>query len=281
MSLSVINKYSYIRHSLRNRSSKITHQDKSNNSIQTYIQKLPNICEFKTIKNKKILTLNKKKRSFDNRNYFKDNKINLNSFFSSKTNRGTDTSICKKINVNAMKRSSSTPNIVRTFEFNKKKINNNLNDTICLLSTDFQVKNFSMDPIKVIDYLKLNNNKKIFFSPIHNKNDLDNTNQKIEKSNVNIKNLFCVDIKNETKKKNDVIYKILRENNALKKIMRRLKDKAVNECNKLYPTDMAYNSKLLLETMKIYKSTIHHLQDKNSLNYKNNIPLYNRFLNID
>ena len=283
MSISLNTKYFYRGQPLRNKINKIMfHVENNINTKIPYVQKFPNLSLFKTMKNRRKMNLNIKHKSIDSRNHFKNNEINLNSFFSSKTNRATSVTTFKKFNTNfkGIKRSSSTSAIIRKFEFNKKKMNKQ-KSAICLLNNNFHVKNFSVNPNKVIDYLELNNNRKLFYSSIDIKNNKDNINQKIDKNDVNIKNLFGIDNNNKTKKKNDKNYKFLRENNELKKSMKTIKNKIAKECLKLYPTAMAYNSKLLLETMKIYKKTIHHLQDKNSVTNKNNIQLYNRFLNAD
>lgn len=269
MSFSLNNKYSHIGQSFRGIEEEMKLKNNIINNKITNMDKFMNINRFVTLKHPRIISLTKK-LNFPKKNISQKNLINLNDFFNK--NQVTYTKLYKKLkNNNYLKRNCSTPNIIKNFQYNINKENNTKNK-ICLLDTDIHARNFKISPEKVIDYLKLNEEKKLFISA------LDIKDKKIKKNN-KIKKIFTANRKILEKKNEGNVF--LREKNLFMKIIYFMKNKAEKESNKLYCTDKAYNSKLLLETMKIYKRSINFLEHKNKRDNKIGQPSYNRFLNIN
>ena len=183
----------------------------------------------------------------------------------------------------------------------------NKNDTICLLKDDFQVKNFNLNPTKVIDYLNLNENSDFFrtfsakkniisLKKINNYFDINkqiNKEDRLEKikeiypnvlniegqKNRKILNEIDDEIKMPRKKKIKYQCGYYRHHFDIKKRMIKEKNK-VEETAKSNVSDSAYKSKLLILSMKIYKRQIKHLEKRNSFKKHLDLPLYNLFLNF-
>ena len=184
-------------------------------------------------------------------------------------------------------------------------------DKICLINKDFEVKNFSLNPNQVIQYLNLNE-KSDFFIPssknIHNfkknisffkkkkivnRNNSANIEKRIDRINkiypnvLNIEGHRNVKILNEInneakiKRKNDKPISIYYRNHfELKRRMFKERCKAEDFARKTM-SDSNYKSQLLILSMKIYQRAIHYLEKKNSLKFNLDMPSYNIFLNLN
>jgi hypothetical protein len=295
-----------------------------------------------TVKNNFSKLLDSKNKSDNNINY---NYNHVNNYFNNsiinekkegiKNSFSQDNNIYKKLNSAKVKQKvsfnsqGSSTNVVQRFNdkatfryFNsltkkyKYKIKlakeeENKNDTMCLLKDDFQVKNFNLNPSKVIDYLKLNENKFFFtaispekkipelkkikinnffkdFNPIRtNKYDRLEKIKEIYPTILNIEGQRNRKILHELedegklpKKKINYICGYYRHHFNIKKRMILERNK-VEETAKSNVTDSAYKSKLLVLSMKIYKRQIKHLEKRNSFKKHLDLPLYNLFLNLN
>jgi len=185
------------------------------------------------------------------------------------------------------------------------------NDKICLINNDFKVKNFSLNPNQVIQYLNLNE-KSDFFVPsskdthnfkkkfnfyqkrkIRSRNKSANIEKRIDRINEiyptvlnieghrNIKILNEINNEGKVKKKNDKPNSIYyRSHFELKRRMFKERCKAEDFARKTM-SDSNYKSQLLILSMKIYQRAIHYLEKKNSLKFNLDMPSYNIFLNLN
>lgn len=192
-----------------------------------------------------------------------------------------------------------------------KKEEEKRNDKICLINNDFKVKNFSLNPDQVIQYLNLNE-KSDFFIPsskdIHNfkknlscfkkkksmnRNNSANIEKRIDRINEiypnilnieghrNIKILNEINNEDKMKKKNEKPNSIYyRSHFELKRRMFKERCKAEDFARKTM-SDSNYKSQLLILSMKIYQRAIHYLEKKNSLKFNLDMPSYNIFLNLN
>lgn len=269
------------------------------------------------MKNLNNSNFNKKKNAFS---FIKENKLN-NSALTPLIKYHKDEIKTDKIN--------NKQKIVQTFSKTsifkyKNKINNKYNykaelekeeekrkDIMCLINNDFKVKNFSLNPNQVIQYLNLNE-KSDFFIPsskdIYNfkknfsffkkkkvlsRNKSANIEKRIDRINsiypnvLNIEGQRNVKILNEInneakiKKKNDKPNSIYyRSHFELKRRMFKERCKAEDFARKTM-SDSNYKSQLLILSMKIYQRAIHYLEKKNSLKFNLDMPSYNIFLNLN
>ena len=290
------------------KSSSIGSYDKNKNKIKKSIDNInnsrsTNIYSYRHISqnNSSFFTNNNSKINLKKKilKYPTNNKSTINDSFNEQNK------ICNIINFKVFKRRENN----KSKYIPQLKKEEELNNKICILPNYLNINNYKINSKKVINYLDLNedSNNTFFISTNRflknknfknyyqkgkppNKSDKSKITKKIQDiypsfSNIegvkNRKILYELNEEEKRNKKNEKKSSIYHKMNfELRKKMMKEKWKAEKH-SKSNLSDLDYNRKLSLLSMKLYQRHIKLLNKKVSSKSSIDLPLYNLFLNLD